>query len=92
MRGYQTSPTNPPPPINNSNEFVKTHKKHDKKPNKSLKPKKTTRTLNPEPKVVMKHGKLLSSSQVNVKKVGTHSGDKEGVPDIIDEGMEDGIS
>ncbi|GJR34147.1 hypothetical protein Tco_1209831 [Tanacetum coccineum] len=39
----------------------------------------------------MKHGKLLSSSQVMVKKVGTHSGDKEGVPDIIDEGMEDGI-
>ncbi|GKF45922.1 hypothetical protein Tco_0135724, partial [Tanacetum coccineum] len=41
--------------------------------------------MNPEPKVIMKHGKLLSSSQVNVKKVGTHSGDKEGVPDIINE-------
>nr|GFC04330.1 RNA-directed DNA polymerase, eukaryota, reverse transcriptase zinc-binding domain protein [Tanacetum cinerariifolium] len=47
--------------------------------------------MNPEPKVVTKHGKLLSSTQVNVKRVGTHFGAKEGVPGIIDDGMADGF-
>ncbi|GJS56719.1 RNA-directed DNA polymerase, eukaryota, reverse transcriptase zinc-binding domain protein [Tanacetum coccineum] len=47
---------NPPPLYDKSNEFNKTHKKPKKKPDKSLRAKKTTRTMNPEPKVVIKHG------------------------------------
>nr|GEV19145.1 hypothetical protein [Tanacetum cinerariifolium] len=91
MLKHDPDPPNPPLSFNNSNEFTKSHKKIKKKPDKSLKPKKTTRTINSEPKVVMKHGKLLSSRQVNVKEVGTNSWAKEGVPGIIDEGMEDGF-
>ncbi|GJR07444.1 zinc knuckle CX2CX4HX4C containing protein [Tanacetum coccineum] len=48
--------------------------------------------MNPEPKVVMKHGKLLSSRKVNVKEVGTHSRTKWGFPGIVNEGMEDGFN
>ncbi|GJY18809.1 RNA-directed DNA polymerase, eukaryota, reverse transcriptase zinc-binding domain protein [Tanacetum coccineum] len=47
--------------------------------------------MNPEPKVVIKHGKMLYSGQVNVKKGGMHSGAKEGVIGIVDKGMEDGF-
>ncbi|GKA65309.1 RNA-directed DNA polymerase, eukaryota, reverse transcriptase zinc-binding domain protein [Tanacetum coccineum] len=82
---------NPPPLYDKSNEFNKTHKKPEKKLDKSLRAKKTTRTMNPEPKVVIKHGKMLSSGQVNVKKDGMHSGAKEGVTGIVDEGMKDGF-
>ncbi|GJY20303.1 RNA-directed DNA polymerase, eukaryota, reverse transcriptase zinc-binding domain protein [Tanacetum coccineum] len=48
--------------------------------------------MNPEPKVVMMHGKLLSSRKVNVKEVGTHSRTKWGFPGIVDEGIEDGFN
>nr|GEU96631.1 hypothetical protein [Tanacetum cinerariifolium]GEV08250.1 hypothetical protein [Tanacetum cinerariifolium] len=47
--------------------------------------------MNPELNVVMKHGKMLFSGQVNVKKVGMHSGAKEGVLGIVDKGMDDGF-
>nr|GEU92204.1 hypothetical protein [Tanacetum cinerariifolium] len=59
MSKINHEPPNPPnllPPIDKSNEFTKTHKKPEKKLNKSLKAKKTTRTMNHKPKVVMKHG------------------------------------
>ncbi|GJR47915.1 RNA-directed DNA polymerase, eukaryota, reverse transcriptase zinc-binding domain protein [Tanacetum coccineum] len=85
-------PPNPPPLYYKSNEFNKTHKKPKKKQDKSLRAKKTTRTINPEPKVVMKHGKMLSSRQVNVKEIRTHSWAKDGVLGIVDEGMEDGFN
>ncbi|GJU08278.1 hypothetical protein Tco_1124708, partial [Tanacetum coccineum] len=86
------NPLNPLPPIDKSNEFTKTYKKSDKKPDKSLKPKKTTRTMNPDPKMTMKHKKMLyGTSHVSVKNVVTCSGPKEGVIGIVDEGMEDGI-
>nr|GFB95035.1 hypothetical protein [Tanacetum cinerariifolium] len=91
MSEHDPDPPNPPPLYDKSNEFNKTYKKPEKKPDKSLRDKKTTRTMNPEPKVVTKHGKLLSSTQVNVKRVGTHFGAKEGVPGIIDDGMADGF-
>ncbi|GJR85807.1 zinc knuckle CX2CX4HX4C containing protein [Tanacetum coccineum] len=81
----------PPPMYDKSNEFNKTHKKPKKKLDKSLRAKKTTRTLNPEPMVGMKHGKMLSSGQVNVKKGRMHSGAKEGVTGIVDKGMENGF-
>ncbi|GJT01520.1 hypothetical protein Tco_0822689 [Tanacetum coccineum] len=93
MSKIAPEPPNPPyppnllPPIDKSNEFTKSNKK----PDKSLKPKKTTRTMNPEPKVTMKHAKLISgTSQVNVKKMATRSGSKECVS-IVDEGMEEGF-
>ncbi|GKF20199.1 hypothetical protein Tco_0068837 [Tanacetum coccineum] len=86
-------PPNPPPPIDKSNEFTKTHKKSDKKSDKSLKPRKTNRTINLDPNVTMKHVKLLSgNSQVNIKKIVTSSGSKESVAGIVDEGMKDGVN
>ncbi|GJU49344.1 putative nucleotidyltransferase, ribonuclease H [Tanacetum coccineum] len=53
---YPANPPNPPPPYDKSNEFNKTHKKPEKKPDKSLRAKKTTMTMNHKPKVVMNHG------------------------------------
>ncbi|GKB97212.1 uncharacterized mitochondrial protein-like protein [Tanacetum coccineum] len=67
------NPPNPPPPYDKSNEFNKTHKKPEKKPDKSLRAKKTTRTMNPEPKVVMKHEGLED------KEVRDEVGKKDGV-------------
>ncbi|GJR59142.1 hypothetical protein Tco_1501304 [Tanacetum coccineum] len=85
------NPPNPPPPYEKSNKFNKSYKKPEKKPDKSLRAKKTTRTMNPEPKVVMKHGKLLSSRHVNITEVGIHFEAKCGVLGITDERMKDGF-
>ncbi|GJR88120.1 RNA-directed DNA polymerase, eukaryota, reverse transcriptase zinc-binding domain protein [Tanacetum coccineum] len=86
MSEIDPEPPNLLRPIDKSNEFTKTHKKSDK----SLKPKKTTRTMNPEPKVTMKHAKLVSGTS-HVKKMATRSGSKECVIGIVDERMEDGF-
>ncbi|GKE08716.1 hypothetical protein Tco_1412267 [Tanacetum coccineum] len=67
------NPPNPPPPYDKSNEFNKTHKKPEKKLDKSLRAKKTTKTMNPEPKVVMKHEGLED------KEVRDEVGKKDGV-------------
>ncbi|GJZ96143.1 RNA-directed DNA polymerase, eukaryota, reverse transcriptase zinc-binding domain protein [Tanacetum coccineum] len=79
-------PPNVLPPLNEPNEFVKPNKKFDK----SLRAKKTTRTINPDPKNTMKHSSLLKSSQVNVKRVTTRSSSKGDELDLDNEEMKEG--
>ncbi|GJV35582.1 zinc knuckle CX2CX4HX4C containing protein [Tanacetum coccineum] len=71
MSKINPKPQNPPyslPPMDKSNEFSKNHKRSDKKPNKSLKLKKTTRTMNLDPKITMKHAKSISGTgQVEIE-------------------------
>ncbi|GKC95270.1 hypothetical protein Tco_1160712 [Tanacetum coccineum] len=64
-----------------------------KKVDSILKPKKTTRTMNPESEDTMKHRTMLGrSSQVNIKERVTRSSLKKGdsVMDMDDVGYEDG--
>nr|GEZ77367.1 hypothetical protein [Tanacetum cinerariifolium] len=79
-------PPNALPPLNETNEFVKPNKKS----NKSLRAKKTTRTMNLDPKNTTKHSSLLKSSQVNVKRVTTRSSSKGDELGLDNEEMEEG--
>nr|GEW90266.1 hypothetical protein [Tanacetum cinerariifolium] len=79
-------PLNALPPLNETNEFVKPNKKS----NKSLRAKKTTRTMNLDPKNTTKHSSLLKSSQVNVKRVTTRSSSKGDEMGLDNEEIEEG--